>query len=163
MKFASIVHKQIAGEYPIKITQGLLCPIQKPGKIIRPIILLSILRKILAICLMERIGEHIDNEIPPSQAAYRKGRSTTEHVFSTKLIIERTITSHSETIYLMLHDMSKAFDTINRSTLINELKTILENDEIHLIKLLLNVQLSVNATFFKLTLVYHRERLRKCE
>ena len=127
-----VVHKQIAeiytGEYPIEITQGLLCPIQKPGKIIgppqnlRPIILLSILRKILAICLMERISERIDNEIPPSQAAYRKGCSTTEHVFSTKLIIERTITSHSETIYLMLHDMSKAYDTINGSTLINELK-----------------------------------------
>ena len=92
---------------------------------------------------MERISERIDNEIPPSQAAYRKGRSTTEHVFSTNLIIERTITSHSETIYLMLHDRSKAFDTINRSTLINELKNILENDEIHLTKLLLNVQLSV--------------------
>ena len=99
------------GEYPSEITQGLLCPIQKPGKVIgpshnlRPIILLSV----LAICLMERIGERIDNEILPSKAAYRKGRSTTEHVFSTKLIIERTITSHSETIYLMLHDMSKAF------------------------------------------------------
>ena len=55
-----VVHKEIAeiysemsatGEYPIEITQGLLGPIQKPGKVIgppqnlHPIILLSILRK----------------------------------------------------------------------------------------------------------------------
>ena len=54
---------------------------------------------------MERIGERIDNEIPTTQAAYRKGRSTTEHVFSTKLVIERTIISRNETVYLMMHDM----------------------------------------------------------
>ena len=114
-----LVHKQIVeiynemaatGEYPIEITQGLLCAIQKPGKTIgppqnlHPIILLSILRKILSVCLMERIGKHIDNEIPPSQAAYRNG-STSKHVFSKKLIIERTITSSSETVYLTLHDI----------------------------------------------------------
>ena len=38
-------------------------------------------------CVMKRIGEKIDGEIPRSQAAYRKGRCTTEHVFSTKLVI----------------------------------------------------------------------------
>ena len=52
---------------------ALLCPIQKSGKTIgppqnlRPIILLSVLRKLLAVCLMERIGERIDNEIPPTK------------------------------------------------------------------------------------------------
>ena len=33
--------------------------------------------------------------------------------------------------------MSKAFDSIERSTLIEDLKEILENDELHLIKILL--------------------------
>lgn len=83
-----------------------MCALQKPGKPkgptenLRPIILLSVLRKILAVCLMKRIGERLDNEIPQSQAAYRKGRSTTEHVFGTKLITERTLTSKEEIIYL---------------------------------------------------------------
>ena len=95
----SKIYNQVAitGEYPKELTQGLLCALQKPGKSkgppqnLRPIILLSVLRKILSVCLMKRIGTRINAEIPPSQAAYRKGRSTTEHVFSTKLIIERTI------------------------------------------------------------------------
>ena len=83
-----------------------MCALQKPGKPkdptenLRPIILLSVLRKILAVCLKKRIGERLDNEIPQSQAAYRKGRSTTEHVFGTKLITERTLTSKEEIIYL---------------------------------------------------------------
>ena len=67
---------------------------------------------------MERINERIDKIIPISQAAYRKGRSTTEHIFSTKLLIERTISSSNETIYLLMHDMSKAFDSVNRNILL---------------------------------------------
>ena len=52
---------------------------------------------------MNRIGEHLDNEIPQSQAAYRKGRSTTEHVFGTKLIIiERTLPSKEEIVYIII-------------------------------------------------------------
>ena len=117
------------GEYPNQINHGLIRALQKPGKPkgppsnLRPIILLSILRKILAICLMKRIGPKLDDEIPISQAAYRKDRSTTEHVFSTKLIIERTITSKNETVYLILLDMSKAFDSINREILLQDLKS----------------------------------------
>ena len=135
------------GEYPKEITQGILHAIQKPGKTkgppqnLRPIILLSVLRKVLAICLMERINERIDKIIPLSQAAYRKGRSTTEHIFSTKLLIERTISSSNETIYLLMHDMSKAFDSVNRNILLNDLNEILEQDELHLIRILLNVEL----------------------
>ena len=82
----------------------------------------------LAVCMMKRIGEKIDGEIPPSQAAYRKGRSTTEHVFSTKLVIERTLTSMNETVYLLMQDMSKAFDSINRATLIKDLDKIPQKD-----------------------------------
>ena len=51
-----------------------------------------------------------------SQAAYRENRSTTEHVFPTKLIAERTISSTDDTVYLLLLDMSKAFDNIQRNT-----------------------------------------------
>ena len=40
---------------------------------------------------MKRINSRLDSAIPMSQAACRKNRSITEHVFATKLIIERTI------------------------------------------------------------------------
>ena len=139
------------GDTPREIIQGVLCALQKPGKPkgplqnLRPIVLLSIIRKILAICLMNRIQNKLDNEIPPSQAAYRKLRSTTEHVFATKMIIDRTITAKEETSYLLLHDMSKAFDSINRKTLINDLKTVIQPDELHLVNQMIQVELAARV------------------
>lgn len=58
------------GDCPKEITYGLLRPLQKPGKPkgpvsnLRPIILLPILRKILAACIMVRIKTKLSNEIP---------------------------------------------------------------------------------------------------
>ena len=110
------IHNDIAatGKHPNEITHGILRALQKPGKPkgptsnLRPIIILSDLRKILAVCIMKRINSRLDSAIPICQAACRKNRSTTEHVFATKLIIERTISSTDETVYLLLLDMSKA-------------------------------------------------------
>ena len=42
-----------------------------------------------------------------------------------------------------MSDMSKAFDTINKNTLIEELKQVLDEDEIHLLKILLSVELAM--------------------
>ena len=47
-----------------------------------------------------------------------------------------------------MHDMSKAFDSINRTMLLDDLKKILQNDELHLVKTLLNVELSVKCGSF---------------
>ena len=94
--------------------QGLLAPLQKTGKTEGPIsnlthiTILSILRKLLAICLCKRTNKRIDDQIPMKQAAYRNGRSTTEHVFAIKLLIERIISSQNEKAFLLLLDMSKA-------------------------------------------------------
>ena len=59
---ADVMNKMAqTGEHPQEIKQGLLIPLQKPGKQkgppgnLRPIVLLSILRKIVAICLLKRI------------------------------------------------------------------------------------------------------------
>ena len=53
-----------------------------------------------------------------------------------------------------MHDMSKAFDSINRVTLIKDLEKILQKDELHLVNKMLNVELSVkrcsyNSEYFK--------------
>ena len=37
-----------------------------------------------------------------------------------------------------MHDMSKAFDSINRATLIKDLEKILQKDELHLINTMLH-------------------------
>ena len=110
------------GGHPNELKTGLLNPLQKPGKKrgplsnIRPIILLSILRKILAICLLERTVERIQQHIPQTQSAYQKNRSTTEQIFAFKLIAEKAITSVDYNCYILLMDMSKAFDTQEKHT-----------------------------------------------
>ena len=71
------------GKNPEELKIGLLSPVQKPNKSrgpcenLKPIILLSILRKILTICMINRTWHRIAEKIPPEQAAYQHGRSTT--------------------------------------------------------------------------------------
>ena len=75
------------GNYSDEDRKGVLVLLPKPGKPqgptanLGPITLLSILRKILAICMIKRIQrENWKIGVPLSEAAYRKGRSTTEHL-----------------------------------------------------------------------------------
>ena len=95
-----------SGVYPTEIKEGILIPIQKPVKKagpsgnLRPIILLSTLRKILAICMLRRCLEKLLSIVPETQAAYQQGRSTTEQVFSFKIQAEKAITSEDYRIIL---------------------------------------------------------------
>ena len=131
------------GERPNEIKVGILNPLVKdknkqgPCKNLRPVILLSMLRKILALCLIERIGKKIEQHIPHSQTAYQKGRSTTEQVFVYKILAEKAISSKSYTAHILLMDMSKAFDMIDRDKLMDIMRKILKPDELHLVKILL--------------------------
>ena len=83
------------GQTPDDMELGFLIPLQKMGKKkgkaenLRPIILLNIIRKVLAIVMLNRIGKRIDNEVPVTQTAYRKGRSTTENIFTFKILAEK--------------------------------------------------------------------------
>ena len=151
------IHEQIAkiynsmaktGNIPKEVTYSTLKPLQKPNKVksppsnLRPIILLSSLRKILAACITNRIKDRLEADIPPLQAAYRPNRSKTEHVFISKLIIERTITARNESAHLIMLYMTKAFD---RNQLIVDLRNTIETDELHIISTILNVSLSVRC------------------
>ena len=103
---SDILYEQIAkvycnifetGEHLNEITLVILKPLQKPLNL-RPIILLSILKKIF----MCRIDDRLDAEISPTQAAHRKYRSVTEHLFATKMNIERKISVKNQTAHLLL-------------------------------------------------------------
>ena len=139
------------GDGPVELTLGLLNALQKPGKPkgpipnLRPVIILSMLRKILAICMKKRIGDRLDNIIPPTQAAYRRGRSTTEHVFAAKILAEKAITSKDHPIYILMLDMSKAFDTVNRQMLLDDLSTTINSDELHMISVMLQTKLRIQC------------------
>ena len=130
--------------FPRELTHGLLTPLQKPGKQkgppanLRPIIILSILRKLLTICLLRRAWDRIKEKIPVNQAAYQPGRSTTEQVFAIKILCEKAIASNNYQVHLLLLDMSKAFDMVLRDKLLESLEKILYPDEIHLLSILTN-------------------------
>ena len=72
------------------------------------------------------------NHIPLSQGAYQKGRSSTEQVFTIKILAEKAITSENYDIFLLFLDISKAFDTVDRSKLMEILKNILTPSELHM-------------------------------
>ena len=139
------------GEHPLELTLGIITPIQKPEKPkgpvynLRPITLLSVIRKVFTVCMKKRIADKLDAEIPPPQAAYRAGRSTTEHVFTAKVLAEKTMTSANYPIRLLMLDMSKDLDTANRSTLMQELTKVLDPDELHIINVLTNTQLKIRC------------------
>ena len=155
-----VVHDRIAdllnnmaesGIPPREVILGIIYPLEKSKTKIgetdnlRPITLLTVLRKILANMMIQRIRGRLDENIPKSQAAYRSGRSTTEHVFAVKLTAERMITSKDEEIHLIMLDMSKAFDSMNRRILLENLSEVIDEDELHIIQLMLDVKMTVRC------------------
>ena len=124
------------GDIQKEVMYGILKQLQKPNKAkgprsnLRPIILLSSLCKILAACIPNRIKDRLMVEIPPSQAAYRPNRSTT---------------AKNEYAHLIMLGTSKGFNSINRNQLIEDLRSTIETDELHIISTLLNVALSVKC------------------
>ena len=140
------------GKHPEEINTGILTPLQKPKKKqgpcenLRPIILLSMLRKILAIIMIRRTCQKILAQVSKSQAAYQDGRSTTEQVLACKMMAEKAVSSKNYTTHILLMDMSKAFDTVDRAIILTELNDILQPDELHIIKLLIgDVKLKVKV------------------
>ena len=147
-----IMHEYIAGifneisengSFPTEIKHGILIPLQKVGKEkgklenIRPVILLNLIRKILAIVMLKRIFDRIDREIPTSQTAYRPGRSTTENVFALKISIEKALCMTNYEINVILLDISKAFDNVDRNILLSDLRNVLGEDEVFVLKILI--------------------------
>ena len=148
---AEILNDSIETENYLKVLKnGILTPIQKPPKKgmerknnVRPIILLSISRKVMAICIIDRTWEKLKGKIPHDQAAYQKGRSTTEQVFCLKIIVEKAITTQNYEAIILMIDMSKAFDSVNRQKLMEMLEEMLSSSEMRMMYLLIK---DVNLT-----------------
>ena len=56
---------------------------------------------------------------------------------SLKLLIEKALSADSYEIVILLKDLSKAFDNVNRNKLLQILKELLNPDELHMISILL--------------------------
>jgi len=72
-----------------------------------------------------RIRE-INSEIPMMQAVYSAGRDTTEQFFTLKIMAEKAVRSTSFETHILMMDMSRAFDTMNRKILLEDIRSILD-------------------------------------
>ena len=83
----------------------------------RGISLLSIVGKILARIMLNRITKHIlDDVVSESQCGFRKQRGTVDMVFAIRQLQGKCVEQHQD-LHLLFIDLTKAFDTVNRAAL----------------------------------------------
>lgn len=98
--------------------------------------LLSTLRKALSILVLKRISEQVDAYLSPCQSGFRKGRSTADCVWAMRFLAARAQHKKWECFILGI-DLSRAFDTVNRTQLLQVMGNIVDGDSLKLIRLLL--------------------------
>jgi len=140
---ADIYNKMFERGENLELGSGTLISLQKPGKppgvlsSLRPIVLLNSLRKTLSLITLQRIRPAVENFLSKSQSGFRQYRSTSDAVWAHKWMIARVMKVREE-IHILGIDMSRAFDTINRSKLLNELHNIIDADSWRLVYSLLD-------------------------
>ena len=102
----------------------------------RPIVLLSALRKTLSLVVLSRIATKVDNFLSPSQSGFRRGRSTADVVFGYRWLCAKALRQRV-TIEFLCIDLSRAFDTIRRDKLLEVLQSFLDEPELRMIRFLL--------------------------
>jgi hypothetical protein len=112
-----------SGTFPLEWTRSIIVPLHKKGDHSLPdnyrgISLLSIVSKVYTSVLNNRLKQWSEenNIITDAQEGFRKGRSTTNHIFSLHALIEKQFLSDSK-LYVAFMDFRKCYDTINRSIL----------------------------------------------
>ena len=86
--------------------------------------------------LQARLQQYVNRELPDVQAAFRKGRGTTDKIAKIHWLIEKT-REFQKNIYFCFIYYTKAFDCVNH----NKLRKILQEMGIpdHLTRLLRNL------------------------
>ena len=131
---ADILNESYSLHKSVDIGDGILRALQKPGKPagplanLRPIVLLSLLRKVLSLIVLRRIRDKVDNYLSASQAGFRRGRSTADIIWAYRWLAAKA-TRYHKWIFILGLDMSRAFDTIDRSKLMEILRDEVKLDE----------------------------------
>ena len=141
-EIAAIFNDALEHHESLDIGKGVLILLQKPGKpvgpltSVRPIVLLSALRKTLSLVVLSRIATKVDNFLSPSQSGFRRGRSTADVVFGYRWLCTKA-QRQRVTIEFLCIDLSRAFDTIRRDKLLEVLQSFLDEPELRMIRFLL--------------------------
>ena len=153
VRFANIINRSFeTNSYLDPIGQANITPLQKPKKPIgpvknlRPLTLSNAVRKILSMTALKRIERKVDAFTGPWQCAYKRGRSCADIVWCQRVLLS-VVQRKKWEYYRMGIDMSSAFDTIRRSSILELLARCgCDDDEIRLVRLLLaNTKLRVNV------------------
>jgi sorting nexin-29 len=84
----------------------------------RGITLLPTAYKLFANIIRNKLNEHMEDEIVEEQCGFRKGRSSTDAIFTVQQIIEKR--KHSLPLFLLFIDYEKACDNVNRRAVGND-------------------------------------------
>ena len=140
---ADIFNATFSKHENLDINTGVLIAIQKPGKKkgppnnLRPITLLNSLRKALSIITLNRIRPFVEEFLSKSQSGFRPNRSTADVVWTHKWLAAKTL-KEDVNIKISGIDMTPAFDTIDRNQLLTIIATIVNEDELRIIRFLLS-------------------------
>ena len=86
----------------------------------RPISLGATIAKIFSKALEKRLRGILNEQQPREQAGFRKNFSTTDHLHTMNILIEKC-EKYQIGVYCLLIDYTKAFDSVKQSYLINAL------------------------------------------
>ena len=99
---------------------------------------------------LKRIQSKLGDYTGPTQCAYKRGRSCGDIIWSHRMLIS-VVLKKDWSYHRMSIDMSSAFDTINRQTVLNVLNDAgCTDDEIKMVRLLLSntiLKIKVNNSF----------------
>ena len=103
------------GEWPTPWTQSLIITLPKKGNLhlcqnYRTISLISHPSKVMLRILVNGLKPQAE-EIIREQAGFREGRSTTEQIFSLRILCEKYL-QHQQSLYHIFVDFKKAFDKV---------------------------------------------------
>ena len=112
------------GNFPSQWCEAIISPLHKKGskrdpKNYRGISLLCVIGKLFTKVLNNRLvlWAERNNKIDDAQGAYRKGRSTIDHIFSLSAIIQKYLAKRGGRFYVAFVDFSAAFDSVPHSHL----------------------------------------------
>lgn len=107
---------------------SIICPIYKKGdpmdvKNYRGISLLNTAYKILSNTLLNRLRPYANNIIGEYQSGFMSGRSTIDHIFTLKQVIEK-YHEFNRPLHLIFIDFKQAYDSVQRTEIWRSLKLL---------------------------------------
>ena len=130
----NIINESLStGVFPQSLKHAIVTPIIKKASLARfandmqhyrPVSNLPFLSKLIEKQAVKAVNDHmiLNNMGEPLQSAYKQAHSTETALMKVKDDIMKSI-SQRKGVFLVLLDLSSAFDTVNHSLLLNRLET----------------------------------------